>query len=79
MFKRMRNNIMIEKLREIEDKYFDTEDEAAMYAAYAQNIFKTDFDDLKYEVEKVKLITIEGPEIGKWVDNYVIHFRFREM
>lgn len=80
MLKMIRNNSMIEKLREIEwSKSFDTEEDAKLYASVVYDMFKDDFVDFGYEIEKHPTIVIEGPHIGERGVCYHIKFYFRGM
>lgn len=74
----IRNNSVIEKLREIEIyKSFDTEGDAKLYASVVYDMFKDDFVDFGYEIEKYPTIVIEGPHIGERGVCYHIKFNFK--
>lgn len=77
---KIKSNIMIEKLREIEiGRTFENERDARLYGSVCVSIFKKDFKELNYDVVKGNAIILEGKDIGKFVDEYSITFRFREM
>lgn len=70
----LKNKVIIEKLREIESKHFDKEEDAKLYAQVAYDMFKDDFYLFKAEVTKQNAIIIEGPHIGEWVNYFEIRF-----
>lgn len=77
-----KRKFILEKMREVEWRNFDTEEQARKYAAYVMNIFANDFKDLKMnvnvDIEKSEAIVLGGKDIGKWVDNYSVKFYTRE-